>query len=306
MLGRVTWNRILDELGQLVCLCSTLGLDKRVRDSRLEEYRATVAKLVDALHSGGADRARAVFNADRRQSFAALTEGAELVEILPFARSVPSKTITPKLRDILKGPALPMEEDSNTNQARNILFELNLATKLSRAGLAPDLGASSDLRCVVKGRTILFECKRPFATRGVRQTYYDAIKQIRAGLENAAQRACGVIAISLTRLLNDGALLFEHRSPGPLEDRLADLLEQTVDSVTQGWSEPGAEVIGILWHVSTPAVEARSTSVLLGVAEQVNAQGKSVPGSEDDLLFRTVVRRLQQLVEPDETKRVLG
>jgi hypothetical protein len=41
---------------------------------------------------------------------------------------VPRNIISPKLAAILQGPFLPTDENSNTNKARNILFELTMAT----------------------------------------------------------------------------------------------------------------------------------------------------------------------------------
>jgi hypothetical protein len=60
----------------------------------------------------------------------ALTEGSGVAESLPFPMSVPRDLIRRKLGDVLKGPVLPTDETTGTNQARNILSDLNLASRL--------------------------------------------------------------------------------------------------------------------------------------------------------------------------------
>jgi hypothetical protein len=194
---RVTWDWIINGLDDALDFCRSLGLVRQVETSRFQEHRACLAELAAALTTGGQEAARSVFDGNRLRALAALTEGAELAEILPFAQSAPPGTVKRKLAEVLRGPTLPTDEDPNTNQARNILFELNLASKLWRAGLGPELGEHPDVRCWVDGRALYVHCKRPFSAKGARQAYTDALGQIARDLGSAPEGARGIVALSL-------------------------------------------------------------------------------------------------------------
>lgn len=294
-MDRVSWDWILNGLDEALDFCQGLGLRQRFEAGRFGEHRVRVAKLVSALKIGGQNGAKAEFNEHPARSSTALTEGFELAETLPFARSVASETIKPRLVRILRGPAVPTDENANTNEARNVLFELNVASKLWRAGFQPELSEHPDVRCSIDGRAVHIECKRPFSRSGSRQAYTDSLAQIRKGLAEAPRSARGVVALSVTRLLNVGNRVIEHCTKDPLEDRLGELLERATAEVSRGWNEPAPEVIGLLWHVATPALDTSQTPALFGVAEQLNVQAKSPLGSEDGLQFKKLVDGFQRV-----------
>ncbi len=75
--------------------------------------------------------------------------------------------------------------------------------------------------------------------------------------------ARGVVALSVTRLLNIGSQLFEHHTQDPLAERLEELLEQATGDVRRGWNEPDPEVLGLLWHIITPMLDTGRTPAAL-------------------------------------------
>src|SRR5258705_9364506 len=146
-MDRVSWDWILMRLDEALEFCRGLNLGRNLVGSRFEEHRTWISELIAELKTGGQEAAGAAFHRDPVRSFAALTEGSELARILPFAKTVPVGTIERKLVDVLQGPALPTGEDKNTNLGRNVLFELNVASKLWSAGLSPTLGEHPDVLC---------------------------------------------------------------------------------------------------------------------------------------------------------------
>jgi hypothetical protein len=90
--------------------CREIGLELHVeRSRRFVEHRACLAELIAALQARGQDGVRDLFDRDRLRAFTALTEGAELVESLPFIRPVPRYLIRRKLTRVLQGPPLAWE-----------------------------------------------------------------------------------------------------------------------------------------------------------------------------------------------------
>src|SRR5256885_6265125 len=63
---------------------------------------------------------------ERRKAYyvAALVESAQFGEIARELATVDADVLRPKLRDALRGPVLPSDEDANSNHARNTFFEL--------------------------------------------------------------------------------------------------------------------------------------------------------------------------------------
>jgi hypothetical protein len=164
-------------------------------------------------------------------------------------------------------------------------------------GLVPEL-VEPDIRCEVDGRAVYVACKRPFAGTGSRQAYTDALAQIRTSLTGPPASARGVVALSVTRLLNSGGRIFEFTAQVAREDRLGKLLEHLTEKVSAGW-EPGPGTIGLLWHVVTPAMDTRRALARLSVMDQLNVQRKSPLGSPDALLFTKLVDGIKRVADAE-------
>jgi len=111
-------------------------------------------------------------------------------------------------------------------------------------------------------------------------------------LGGASAGARGVVALSLTRLLNPGDLVFMHPTEGRGADALGDWLEQTATRSCSIWREPNA-TIGIVWHVLTPGY--MKDERLLVMAEQVSLQPTRPDGSDDHLLFQALFARIRPM-----------
>ena len=290
---RVTWAWIGAGLDEAFGFCREIGLGLQVeRSRRFREHRACLAELTAALQAGGQEAARDLFDRNRVRAFTALTEGVELVESLPFIRTVPRYLIRRKLARVLQGPPLPTDESANTNEGRNVLFELTMASKLWRAGLEPELG-EPDIRCWVDGRAVYVECKRPFSRRGARQAYTDATGQLAAALRDAPVGARGIVALSITRFVNPGDRVFVHEREATGKAQLSAEMIRAAQWLMRPtlWPEPPKGTIGLLWHVITPGFD-RSQHLLVTV-QQLNVQPTSPPGSADERLLQALFSKLR-------------
>jgi hypothetical protein len=249
-----TWHIIQADLQQTLDRCRTLNLDRFVDESRFVNRATRLQSLISAL-ADGRPALRQLVETDPVAYMVALAEAAEISYILPFLRTCDPEPLRPKLRDILKGPPLPSDEDQNSSQARNIMFELNLACRLWRAGLSPRLGEHPDLSCIVNGRRLLIQCKRPGGLSGTRNAVSRARVQLTDDLRTASDDARGVIAISLAKLINPRDLAYvyedEHRARGSLAARL----HEEADSFRDAWDVSRRHIIGLVFHSMTPGVE---------------------------------------------------
>ena len=290
-MDRVSWNWILNGLDEALEFCRRLRLGERFEGGRFGKYRVWVAELVSALKTGGQEGARAAFNDHPARSSTALTESFELADILPFARSLAPEIIKRRLMKILLGPARPADETTNTNEARNILFELTMASKLWRAGLVPEL-VEPDIRCQVGGRAVYVACERPFSEKSARQAYTDALGQIADVLKEAPAEARGVVALSLTRLFNPGDRFLKHENEEVgkryLSSEMGRLAQEMIS--TTDWPPPPAGTMGILWHVITAGFDR--SQALIVAAQQLNVQPTR---PADELLLKALFGKLRAM-----------
>ena len=141
----------------------------------------------------------------------ALTEAAEFGDVGDFISQYGEHGVRRTLGRVLDGPVLPADEDPNSDDPRNRLFEFVIASKLWRAGLQPRLGDRPDVSCEVRGKTFFIECKRPLTARGVKGRITDAAAMLPDRIDATGGQALGVIALSLTRRLNLGDKLRVYR-----------------------------------------------------------------------------------------------
>ncbi len=99
-------------------------------------------------------------------------------------------------------------------------------------------------------RLFLVACKRPATEDSVRSNIRGAIRQLNKNLENASEDTFGVVAISLSRVLNPGTSVWS----GDVE-HLGHLLTRLMSSYREYWRAFDADprICSILLHVATPS-----------------------------------------------------
>lgn len=214
-----------------------------------------------------------------------LVEALEFRDILLAFRNEPRQIMEPKLSHVINGPGRPSEETKKTNQPRNIQFELALASEWRHAGLSVKIG-DPDITLQIQDVCLLVECKRPFADHSIRSNLLAAAKQIGKKLESQGDQAArGLIAISVSRVLNPGTRVFvapTRSDTSRLADEVETLMQQHASVRASGISN--RRIIGILFHVATVAeVEGRLERVAISVVGPVGSGG-----SDFDLLQSTL------------------
>ncbi|HKX02193.1 MAG TPA: hypothetical protein VJX71_06820 [Methylomirabilota bacterium] len=292
---RLTWASIGAGLDDALAVCRKIGLGLQVeRSRRFQEHRACLAELTAAWHAGGSDAARELFDRDRVRACTALTEAAELVESLPFIRTLPWDRVGSQLAVILQGSPLPTDAAAAATRARDALFELTMASQLWRAGWAPDFGAPG-LRCWGNGRVLYLECKRPVSRRGARQAHTDALEHLTWGLRGAPAGARGIVALSIGRFVNPGDRLVMYERDALGKAHLSGEMTRVAEWLMRpmGQPVPPEGTIGLLWHVITPGFDRHQN--LLVVDQQLTVQPMTPPGSADEILLRALFRTLRAM-----------
>jgi hypothetical protein len=184
------------------------------------------------------------------------TEAIEFLDVhAAFRRETPAG-LRRRLRDALQGPADPADESPASNHARNVMFELNLASRLRSQGLPVGLPENPDVRTDYRGVPIFIQCKRPFRETTVRTNIDDAGRQLTRDLAGATdQRVIGVIAISASRAFNPGNLLYKGATEAAVRRGLGDEVQRLGERHRDAWGAiEDARIVGILFHIISPTV----------------------------------------------------
>src|SRR5438876_581506 len=105
LLSRVqlaTWTDVVHELDVGLAFITSLGLGGGLAGSRFTAFRARIAELAQVLEEKGSAAAFHRFTSEIELNAVALTESYELVNILPYLRSLPPDRAERKLQVALK------------------------------------------------------------------------------------------------------------------------------------------------------------------------------------------------------------
>src|SRR5882724_1835787 len=221
-----TWAELVAELDKALAFALGLGLD--VPSSRFTKFRTLLVDLDDILQRAGNAAALRRFMADVELNGAAPTESHELVTILPFLQSISPDRSRRKLRIVLQGPTSPSDEQPQSTEARNTMFELNLAARLQRVGLDVEIGGDADLGFTCNGVRWFRECKRPWKVETIESNIGEACRQLGERLSSSRLAARGLLAISVSRSLATRAPYLEYSGEAELRRTLKDHVSSMV------------------------------------------------------------------------------
>jgi hypothetical protein len=243
---RWTFEQVLQSMRELDAFWKRLGLYTEA--GRVGAHISAIEALDTAQKLGNVD------GIDNDQTLWSMTEAIELAGVYAALKNYDPSILARKFREVLQGPPRPAAEDSNTNHGRNTAFELSMAAWFCRQGVFRGLPDNPDVLCEVGGIPVLVQCKRPLEEKGIQRNVARARDQLRDGLVGRQYPvACGVIAISLSRIISPrSALLWGTHSARAREEarQRIDAIARSYASVSVG--EPG--IIATVFHVMMPVL----------------------------------------------------
>ena len=190
-IGTSTYQDLLKSFEKLDLLLSELGIASK--STRLHKAASLVGKLdmeVKLAKKGG----HKIENVPEKYLHG-LWILSEINHIMKSVDGFDKEILTTKLKKIIKGPLILKDETPTSNEARNTMFELVLASDLLRNGYQTYLGEPNpDIKVVLPKKTYLFECKRVFSEKKVERKIGEAKKQLEKQLATD-KNSYGVIAI---------------------------------------------------------------------------------------------------------------
>jgi len=132
-----------------------------------------------------------------------------------------------KLKTILGGPFYTFKETSKNSNARNIQFELRIATTCSKTGLTTKIGELPDVTVEVDDRKYFIECKRIIgkSERTIFNNLDNALNQIN---NNPVEYYSGIICLDVSPQFDNGNLILKKNNVVTAEKFVLDQLEKYV------------------------------------------------------------------------------
>jgi hypothetical protein len=180
-----------------------------------------------------------------------MLDSIELVETIPTIRAHNVDIPKELLQRVFSGPADAFREDSTSNKARNAMFELNMGAMAARSGLHPTLSVTNpDISFEFEGRCVKMECKRILSGSRITERLKEGIKQLEKSVQSADSDV-GIVAISLSKLLNPGDRFLVSDSPHEeLSQRLRAWLKANEQRFGRMYQP---SVMSFLFHLSSAA-----------------------------------------------------
>lgn len=175
-----------------------------------------------------------------------LTESSSFIEIYEMIRDLdiqhlPRRTI----KTALGGPFLPMDElpgSENVNY-RNILFELELASKLYRKKI--NVTGFDDIQFLLENTLFYVQCKRLFSKRNIHHNIKSAQKQLITNFKDTKSK--GVIALSIDKILELDGMILRVENENYIQEKIYTLVNNFIKNNNNLWIEVvHPQIIGII------------------------------------------------------------
>lgn len=292
--GMRTYRQILIELKDATRWLKELGLYYDV--TRIGQYERDIATLAEHFENGTLQTLL-----DKRKYFDlvnSLNEATEIINIHNGLCNIRDPNLLERLKRFIHGPFAVVEEreSGSSYQARDIAFELTMASRYVKANFEVDFGTEADLRIFDNEKMFFIECKRPKSTNSIRSNVHNAFKQLNKRYDgvNSSVLTRGIVALSIGKVINpDQKLLYAKSQDTLYYDSLPAICQRFALAYSRYWqNELDNRTIGVLLYLQTPAVlENRN---LITVCDYFAADSTSIPGSSDYRYFMNMAIKLAQ------------
>lgn len=232
--------------------------------SRLGRYRLILNDLVKAYTAADFDSMKR-----REDDFMdVLFEVHEVIEIHRGLRALDIPGLSLSLKKLFDGPMQRKDELSASRSiiGRNTAFELLVASRFARAGLAVDISRVADVIVKIDNRIIYTECKRPSSPKKILSNLRSALTQCRNRIAVCPSHiSSGIAAIDFSWAANPQSKILELADFGEIDATLTSVVNSFIEEFApQLWLQK--KTLGILVRFSGLIVN--SEKALLNHAQQ--------------------------------------
>jgi hypothetical protein len=281
---RLNYHEVVDKFAEIDQWLRQMDLNQH---DRIRIHKRNITELAEAQDNGTLDQIASNLTGERRREILwSLVESIEFVDAIDALRKTGCDIPKSLLEKAIQGPADAYLEDDRSNQGRNAMFEIAVAGRVASAGLQPRLGGEPDVFFEFEKRRIFVQCKRVLSEKAVTKRIADAAKQLKRDLTASSDpRDCGLIAISISRLVNAGDKMLAVAAEADLRRALSGEIDKVIgrhDRVFREVRDP--RTAGIFFQMATPAFVEQLG--LFTVAQSATIY--HIPGKPDAGLLRAI------------------
>ena len=289
---RSSYEEIYEKISDAARWLTDHGL--RVEPTRIGEYKRVFGKILSLCKSGN-------FNDDEKRKYFPeyvniVYEVQELVYIYNGLSPLITADLSSRFQMFVKGPASYTDENimTSSNAARNIAFELLVSATLASAELKIDFGTNADLKIILGDYVIFVECKRPQYSHQLNSNIKGALSQLenRYKSHNDTNKPRGIIAISLTKILNPNRDILVAKSTETLHSSTERMLDNFHNEYKSKWFLPhDIRTIGALIYFSVPtSVEEEN---IIAHSHQIDFTNCCDPKCDDMKIIRDIAKQVE-------------
>lgn len=258
--------------------------------TRINKYRKTINLLLNAYKKG---TTRELLNKGKfPEIVSSFYEIREIIDIWHGLKEIDSEELRLRLKKLIKGPENIAYEsvESSSNYPRNIGFELYIAARFAVPGFNIHLNANGDLSLVYQGRPVYVECKRPNQLNKLKRNINKAFSQLEKKYRAGNNKAVGLIALSINKLINPEQKLLVTDTLQDLENSLGGLVGKFIRDHESHWQKrDDKRTIGIIVSLQVPC-EIKSQN-LLTIGREFGINNTTISGTKSHELLMNIAKK---------------
>jgi hypothetical protein len=248
---RLAYRELAENLSKIDAWLTDIGLN---RYDRIRIHQRNVMELVEAVDSGKLDELVSNLSEEkRRQILWSFVESIEFSDAIDALRRKGCDIPKGVLEKALKGPHDIYLEDETSNLGRNTMFEIAIAGRVAFA--EPRIGGEPDVLFEFENRRMFVQCKRVLSEESISKRISEAARQLKRDLlQSSDPRDCGLIAISVSRVINPGDKMLVVTTEADLGRAMRLHIERVIRRHGPSFRNvKDPKTAGIFFHMATPA-----------------------------------------------------
>lgn len=245
-----TFQELVNLRKEFDLLLTNLGL--KIKSSDRIHQAFTLIELAERDRKDDKKAKEFMKNTLRRKKFYfSLLDISELRQIIKHSNKFDKEILKEKIRKYIKGNILPSEETISNNEAKNIGFELGLASKFISDGYNAILCKNNpDVLLNIGECRYLIECKRVFSESGIEHAVENGKNQLNRILKN--KNDYGIIAISFSRTKTVNDMMFFCKDENDARLQMDSLFLSFIQNNQRFWKKiTNSKIIAVLLHFSS-------------------------------------------------------
>ena len=278
-----TYDSVCNNYDSAISWMKTIGV--KISSGRTQHYLKVMNYWRDNYKSASASIERDIFP----NFVSSVSEIDSFIKIYKAFKNEPIEklsSIKTKLQKGVNGPINAEDENPNTSEARNYIFEALVAAKFHNPEkeISTILTASTDTAVEFKNKKIWIECKRVTSEKNLKKNIRKAANQLDIQLRKKIRKKIntgnkGLVAIDFSKILHAGDHLLVKANDVELLNSVEKITETFIAQYSNIWNKifenKNKRIVGTLVHFSTMATsEQRNLLVTVsdwGVNPKVNA-----------------------------------